>query len=85
MARFVGPSGDPNFRWVTPGISAADAEAKQRQNLGSLKRKTTYCMNRKSERLHWQPVEGWTTGQILDHMRTAGISEARIQRDFYGR
>jgi len=85
MGRKVGPSVDPNFRWVTPRLSPDESKAEQRKNEASLKRKITYCVNRSSEPLQWQWVEGWTTGQVLDQMRRAGISEARIQRDLYGR
>ena len=83
MAGRVGPSADPKHRWVTPHLSPTEAEALRRQNLASLDRKLTYCVNRPAERLQWQRVEGWTTGEILDRMRARGIRETRIQRDFY--
>lgn len=54
MAPTVGPSVDPTFRWTTPGLSADEAAAKQRQNLASPDRKITYCVNRPSEPLHWR-------------------------------
>jgi hypothetical protein len=85
MSRPTGPSVDPAYRWVTPGLSTEEAARLERQNLASLDRKITYCLSRRSERLHWQRVEGWTTGRILDHMRERGIEDARIQRDFYER
>jgi hypothetical protein len=85
MNHSKGPTVDPSHRWVTPGINPGESARLERQNLASLDRKITYCLNRTYERLQWQTVENWTTGQILDRMRSRGISEERIQRDFYGR
>lgn len=79
------PSMDPSHRWITPGISPRDAQRKEKENLTSLRRKITYLVRRPHERLQWQPVENWTTGQILDYMRERGIAEERLQRDFYGK
>lgn len=84
MSRSTGPTTDLSHRWVTPGITREESARRERQNLTSLDRKITYCVNRPHELLHWQVVENWTTGQILDRMRARGISEERIQRDFYG-
>lgn len=79
------PSMDPSRRWVTPGISPGDSQRREKENLASLRRKITYSLRRPQERLQWQAVENWTTGQILDHMRERGIAEERIQADFFGR
>jgi hypothetical protein len=80
----AGPSVDPTHRYRTPGLTPDAAARRERQNLASLDRKITYCLHRPSERLQWQRVENWTTGQILDGMRARGITEERLQRDFYG-
>jgi len=83
MSRSKGPTLDLSHRWTTPSVTPLESARLERQNLISLDRKITYCLNRPSEPLYWQMVENWRTGQILDRMRAKGISEERIQRDFY--
>lgn len=73
-----------HHRWRQPGLALREAEKLQRQNIASLDRKITYCLNRPGEPLQYQRVEGWSAREVLDRMRAAGITEARIQRDLLG-
>lgn len=68
---------------ITPGLSDAQRSDLQRQNLASLDRKITYCLGRPANRLQYQPVEGWSAQQVLDHMKERGISQTRIDRSFF--
>lgn len=69
--------------WRTAGIDPEHALAKQKNNFASLRRKITYCKARPSEPLHYQCVEGWSAQQVIDCMLSAGISKARINKDFF--
>jgi hypothetical protein len=73
-----------DHRWRQPGLTPSEAERLQRQNIASLDRKITYCLNRPGEPLQYQRVEGWSAREVLDRMRAAGITEDRIRRDLVG-
>ena len=73
-----------DHRFMQPGLSPTEADRLQCQNIASLDRKITYCLNRPGEPLQYQVVEGWSARQVLDRMRAAGIAEERIQRDLVG-
>jgi hypothetical protein len=72
-----------DHRWTQPGLTPAEAAELQHQNIASLDRKITYYLSRPGVRLHFQRVEGWSAGQVLDRMRAAGIAESRIE-DYLG-
>lgn len=76
------PPANLDHVWHTPGLTTAEAEQRQRENLASLRRKITYCLNRSGEPLHYQRVEGWSARQVLELMEEKGISRVRIERDF---
>lgn len=69
--------------WETPGMDAERRKELEKQNLGSLKRKITYCLKRPDEKVQFQRVEGWTTGEILAHMKARGISQERIDKSLH--
>lgn len=68
-------------RWETPGLTPGESSRRQRGNIGSLRRKITYCIKRPDTKLQFQTVESWTTGRILGYMEGRGIDRARIERD----
>ena len=72
---------DESYRWTTPGLSPAEKDALARQNLASLDRKITYCLERPDERVQFQRVEGWTTGRIIGYMQGRGLDPVRVAAD----
>ena len=70
-----------DHRWKKPGLTSREAAALQAQNIASLNRKVTFCLNRPAQRLQYQAVEGWSAREVLEHMRERGISQRRIERD----
>jgi hypothetical protein len=75
---------DESYLWNTPGLDAAAQAALEAQNLGSLRRKITFCLERPEERVQFQRVEGWTTGHVIGYMRGSGLPLERIRRDLAG-
>lgn len=71
------------YLWETPAMTAERRQELQKKNLRSLKGKTTYCLNRPDEKVQFQRVEGWTTGEILAYMRARGISQERIEKSLH--
>lgn len=71
------------YLWETPAMTEGRRQELEKQNLGSLNRKITYCLNRPDEKLQFQRVEGWTTGEILAHMKARGISQERIDKSLH--
>ena len=72
---------DETYRCTTPGLDAPVRDAPARQNLASLDRKVTYCLERPNERIQFQRVEGWTTGRIIGYMQGRGLDPVRIGAD----
>ncbi|HUF76431.1 MAG TPA: hypothetical protein VMM35_09135 [Longimicrobiales bacterium] len=71
------------YLWETPAMTEERRQKLQKQNLRSLKGKITYCLNRPDEKVQFQRVEGWTTGEILAHMRAGGITQERIDKSLH--
>ena len=72
---------DEAYLWDTPNIGEVERAATEAENLASLRRKVTYCLQRPQERIQFQRVEGWTTGHIIGYMRRLGLPLARIRKD----
>lgn len=49
MSRSTGPTLDLYHRWTAPRVTPQESVRLERQNLISLDRKITYCLNRPSE------------------------------------
>jgi len=79
----VNPWALDSHLWETPTMSDEARSRLQRQNLASLERKITYCLKRPDEKLHFQRVENWTTGQIRAHMVHRGITLERISKNLH--
>lgn len=81
MATGGSPWRDDGHVWRTEGLSDDKRAEAEKENLASLRRKVTYCLNRPEERVQFQRVEGWSTGRILGYMEGLGLGRARIERD----
>ena len=71
------------YLWQTPHLTEELRRKKQAQNKASLDRKITYCLRRPNEKLQFQSVEGWTSGQILAYMQERGIPRERILKNLH--
>lgn len=72
---------DDSYLWREPGLTSAQRDEREAQNLASLRRKITYCLARPDEPIQFQDVEGWTTGHIIGYMRGMGLPIERVRRD----